>query len=328
MIVFLMLSGCQIKNESIPLLVYDRKDAYISVFEQKLYEHGTEFVMETYDGMNSQIIQNEHIDTILKKNAPAIMFVNLVDRLSAHALIEKAKEHNTKLVFFNREPLASDMDLYEHTYYVGADAIQSARLQASLVMDLFGNRPDALNHIDRNEDNVIQAVILKGQQGHQDAEQRTKFVVDELNAHGFQVEVLEIFVANFDEAQGYQQTLKAIDLYGDRMEVIISNNDAMALGAVNALIDKEVMVDENKDGMIDQYIEPWLPVVGIDGLDPVIDFIERGFMYGTIENDAEEMARAVILLAEHLNTGSPLDAFQYDLEAQRYIWIDYNKYKK
>lgn len=321
-----MMVGCQRNESLIPIMVYNGEDAYISLFEEKLYYHGTDLNLETYDALNSQVIQNEHIDMLFQKNPPRIMFVNLVDRLSAHAVIEKAKEHDTKLIFFNREPLASDMDLYEHTYYVGADAVQSASLQASLIMDVFGGDPHNLNHYDTNNDNIIQVIILKGQQGHQDAEQRTKHVVDELSMHGYRVEVLDILIANFDESQGYQQTLKAIDKHDGAIEAIIANNDAMALGAVQALVDKGVIVDENKDGLIDQIEEPWLPVVGIDGLSQALAIIETGYMYGTVENDADEMARAVITLAKYLKENRDFSSFPYNLEASRYIWIDYNKF--
>lgn len=323
--ILLVLAGCQTQEEFIPILVYFGEDAYISIFEEKLYHHGQDFRLKTYDALNSQVIQNELIDDLLRENPPSMMLVNLVDRLSAHALIEKAKETNTKLIFFNREPLSEDMDLYEHTYYVGANAVQSAQLQASLVMDLFGNEPDNLNAMDKNDDNVIQLLILKGQQGHQDAEQRTKYVVDELNVHGYRVEVLDILIANFDESQGYQQTLQAIDKHSGNIEVIISNNDAMALGAVSALIDKGVIVDENQDGILDRSVEPWVPVVGIDGLDKATELIETGFMYGTVENDADEMAKAVITLAKYIESGRHFSSFPYVIEFERYIWIDYNK---
>ena len=78
-------------------------------------------------------------------------------------------------------------------------------------------------------------VLLKGEPGHPDAEARTKFVVEELNAKGIQTEQLFIDTGMWDAAMAkdkvdaWLSSSKANDI-----EVIISNNDGMALGALEA----------------------------------------------------------------------------------------------
>jgi methyl-galactoside transport system substrate-binding protein len=178
-IVLFMLSACNNQIESVPLFIYDGNDAYIKEFEKKIQSvDQNDFLIKTYVSQNSQIIQNEQIDQVLKEKHP-LLIVNPVDRLS--------------------EPLASDLASYDKAFYVGADATQSAELQASLIMDLFGNDPKNLNKYDKNHDGIIQTLILKGEQGHQDAEARTKFVIERLTFAGYQVEVLDIVIANWTE---------------------------------------------------------------------------------------------------------------------------------
>ena len=219
----------------------------------------------------------------------------------------------------------SDLIRYEKAFYVGADAIQSAQLQASLIMDLFGNDPRNLNQFDRNDDGIIQTIILKGQQGHQDAEARTKFVIDTLIGNNYKVEVLEVAIANFDQQEGYEKMLALIDLYADTMEVVISNNDAMAIGAIQALLEKGLIEDINEDGIIDQSSEPWIPVVGIDGLDPALELIRSGHMYGTIKNDSQEMANIMLELAMWILQEKSLHDFPHEIENGQYVWVDYKK---
>lgn len=322
-IIVMILSACASKPQIVPVLIYDVEDAYMADYQRKMLEIGIEGTdLKVYDGQQSQTIQNEQIDDLLSEDAP-LLLVNPVDRLSAHAIIEKAKQQDASIIFFNREPLNSDMIKYEKVYYVGADAIQSAQLQASLIMEMFGNNPQMLNQFDINNDNVIQAVVLKGQQGHQDAEQRTKYVVDTLLEQGYKVEVLEIAIGNFDEQEGYQQMLRLIETFDDRIEVVISNNDAMAIGAIRALVEVEKIQDSNNDGYIDPENVPWIGVVGIDGLDRALTFLESNHLYGTIKNDSQEMIEIMLELTEWIIHNKDLKKFPHTIKNGQYVWVDY-----
>jgi methyl-galactoside transport system substrate-binding protein len=321
----LLLASCSAKKIVVPLFIYNSEDEYMADFETRIKtEIGQSFLVKTYDGQNSQIIQNEDINQLLDAKVP-LMIINPVDRLSVYSIIEKAKLKGTKIIFINREPIPQDMALSDAVYYVGADAVESAQLQAQLVMTLFGNNPAQLNAYDKNHDGIIQAVILKGELGHQDAEARTKYVIETLTSAGYKVEVLEVSIANFDQAQGKLAMDRMLDIYGDRIEVVISNNDAMALGAITSLSDKNYFVDTNKDGFIDRKTEKWMPVVGIDGLDVAIAKIEEGYLYGTVFNDSQNMAEAIVELAKNLLENKDLSNMKYKLTDNKYIWINYKK---
>jgi len=247
-----------------------------------------------------------------------------VDRLSVFSIIEKAKVYKNKIIFFNRQPLESDMQLYDQVYYVGADAVQSAVLQASLIMDLFGN-PNKLNAYDLNQDNSIQVVILKGEQGHQDAEARTEYVIASLTDANYHIEVLDIGIANWDYDSAKQQMDDWMKQYPDQIELVISNNDVMALGALDTLKEVKRIDDVNLDGLLDRNTEPWLPVVGIDGLDAAIESMKQGYLYGTIRNDSIAMANAIIELAMALQNETSLDSLTTPLTQGQYIWVNYQK---
>jgi methyl-galactoside transport system substrate-binding protein len=319
-----ILLGCEVKKFEIPLLIYDMQDAYMFDFEEKI-QKATEdvFVLTTVDGQNSQIIQNEDIDKWINKKVP-LLIINPVDRLSVYSIIEKAKKTGTKVIFFNREPLAQDMALYDSVYYVGADASESAKIQAQIIMELFGN-DSQLNNFDKNGDGIIQAVILKGEQGHQDAEARTKVVVETLLDAGYKVEVLDISIANFDRQSAKTAMDGLIATHGQNIEVVISNNDAMALGAIESLTEKGYFIDTDKNGKIDRDSEVWMPVVGIDGLDIAMEQIDSGYLYGTVFNDSQNMAEAIAELANLLINGEDVSNLSFTITNGKYIWISYKK---
>lgn len=322
----LLAVSCSKVKTMVPLFIYNQADEYMADFETRIETEvmQKDFIVKTYDGQNSQIIQNDDINQMLEAKVP-LMIINPVDRLSVYSIIEKAKLKGTKIIFINREPLKQDMALSESVYYVGADAVESAQLQAQIIMTLFGNDPTHLNENDKNGDGIIQAVILKGELGHQDAEARTKYVIDTLTAANYKVEVLEVSIANFDQNQGKIAMDHLIDVYGNRIEVVISNNDAMALGAITSLSNKGYFVDTNNDAFIDHKREKWLPVVGIDGLDRAVKKIEAGYLYGTVFNDSQNMAEAIVELAQYLLLGKDLRSMKYSVTDGKYIWINYKK---
>lgn len=325
LILILLFSGCEASPETIPVLIYDMRDAYMYDFSIKIRDaFGDSYIIRTVDGQNSQIIQNEQIDNLIDEDFP-LLIINPVDRLSVYAIIEKAKESDTTIIFFNREPLASDLALYDKVYYVGADAVQSAQLQASLIMDLFGNDPENLNQFDRNQDGIIQTIMLKGEQGHQDAEARSKYVIESLTDANFKVELLDTSIANWDKEIAKTKTEELIQQYGNSFDLLISNNDAMAIGAIEVLKEHGYFEDLDKNGIIDRETEPWLPVVGIDGLEQAIDLIVTGYLYGTVKNDSQNMALIIIELTQWLKDGKDLKDFPYEITDGKYVWVNYQK---
>jgi methyl-galactoside transport system substrate-binding protein len=322
----LLLTACSNTVDAIPLVIYDYEDLYMQDFKTLIINSiEGEYVYESYDSKNSQIIQNEIIENVLKENYP-LLIVNPVDRLGVYPIIEKAKGVGTPIIFINREPLEEDLNLWDQVYYVGANAEQSAFLQAEIIIELFGEDPDALNAYDLNNDDKIQAVILKGEPGHQDAEIRTDAVVEYIEDAGFNLDVLTITEANFSQSIAETEMQNIIDEYGDSIEVVISNNDAMAIGAINTLKENEFFIDTNENGLIERDIDTWLPVIGIDGIPQAVSLIEDGYLYGTVLNDSDAMAQAINELANAILQGKPLDDLTYPVVDNNYIWIDYKKF--
>jgi methyl-galactoside transport system substrate-binding protein len=318
--------SCAPQQPRVGLLLYNQADPYIEAFAKQIQEEaGSSFLTLLYDAGNSQLIQNEQIDALLARK-PALMMLNPVDRLASHALIRKLQAENIPIIFFNREPLAKDLGLWERCYYVGAQAEQSGQMQAELVMELFGGDPDTLNGYDQNSDGVIQLIILKGEQGHQDAELRTKELLRSFEARGFALELLAIEVANWKQDEAYEKMGPLLRAHQGRIELIASNNDAMALGAIMRLRQSEYFKDDDQNGKVDRFDRSWLPIVGIDGLIDAEESIREGYLYGTVKNDSLSMAKAMVELATRLIAGEGPESPAYSLEAGKYIWIDYQPF--
>jgi len=320
------LGSCSFDKPLVGLLVYNETDPYMETFAGQILAAAEGFFpVKLYYAGNSQLIQNEQIEKILS-DKPDVLMINPVDRLGAYAIIRRLQAANVPVIFFNREPLAGDLALWDKTYYVGARAEQSGQMQARLVMDLFGNNPGKLNQYDRNGDGKIQTIILKGEQGHQDAETRTSEVLYTFEKNGFAVETLALEVANWNRDEAYTKMGRLISLYQNRMELVLCNNDDMALGAISRMRQAGLFKDTNKNGAIDRHDREWIPVIGIDGLSEAEDAISEGYLYGTVKNDSLRMAGSMVELANALLARVPPSSLSVPLEDDKYVWIDYRPY--
>ena len=93
--------------------------------------------------------------------------------------------------------------------------------------------------------------------------------------------------------------------------MVLSNNDEMALGAVNAY-DKLGYTEEKRPA-----------IFGIDGLEDALDAVQQGTIQGTVYNDKEGQAAQIANLALDLFQNNSLA--QYNFQDERYIFLPYQK---
>ena len=236
-----------------------------------------------------------------------ILAVDLVDRTEPSNIIKMAKKENIPVIFFNREPVREDLMQWDKLYYVGGDARQSGMMQGEIAADMIRDN-DA---VDRNQDGKIQYVLLEGETGHQDAIIRTDSVVKTIKEQGIILERLSLQFANWNRGQAENKMTQLINQYGDEIELVLSNNDEMALGAVAAY--DALDYDKDRRPMI----------FGIDGLEGALDAVQKGTIQGTVYNDRHGQAEQISRLAMTLFQGQTPP--KEDLENERYIFLPYQK---
>lgn len=64
--------------------------------------------LQIVDAKNSQKIQNTQIDEFIRQSYDVIA-VNIVDRTVASSLIDKVKQADIPIIFFNSEPILTDL---------------------------------------------------------------------------------------------------------------------------------------------------------------------------------------------------------------------------
>lgn len=271
-------------STTVGVTVYKYDDNFMSMVRKAIVEEAekvSDVRLLMNDSQNDQSKQNDQVDVMLAKGVDALA-INLVDPAAAPVIIQKAKYDDVPVVFYNKEPSAADLASYEHAYYVGTDGKESGIIQGELIAKHWASNPAW----DLNKDGVIQYVLLKGEPGHPEAEARTTYVISTLNDKGYQTEELHMDTAMWDTAMAKDK----MDAWtsgpnGNKIELIISNNDGMAMGAIESL----KAADKSN-----------IPVYGVDALTEALALIKNGQMQGTVLNDAKNQAKAAFELAHNL----------------------------
>lgn len=297
------------ETKEVGIAIYKFDDNFMTLYREELdayfkklsEETGVQYNLDIQDGKQDQATQTEQINNFIAQGKD-VMIVNLVDKTAANAVINLAKEANIPIVFINREPETSDMKIWPgKTTYVGADATQSGTYQGEIIAE-------TPNKGDINGDGKISYIMLQGDPQNVDAQQRTEFSIKALVDAGLTPDALaEPYQGNWDSAKGQEFAANALTQFGDNLEVIFSNNDAMAMGAIQSIKSADRTVGED------------IYIVGVDALAEAIQALGDGTLTGTVLNDHYNQAHTAANVAIELMDGK---------DVSNYYWIDYVKVKQ
>lgn len=275
------------RNElKIGITVYKQEDKFISCITNTIEEYvikkenetKSKITINVTDAKGNSTLQNSQVDKFLSENYD-IICVNIVDRTSASVIINKAKKYDVPVIFFNREPVEEDINLWDKVYYIGAKAERSGSIQGEIVLDEYNKNNSG---VDKNNDGKIQYVMLEGEPEHQDSLIRTESTIKKLTNFGIEVEKLASDSANWQSSQAYEKTTQWINEFGNKIEVVFSNNDDMALGAISAFENANIKLEDRPI------------IVGIDGIPEALNCIKEGTLKGTVFNDYIGQAEMMI----------------------------------
>lgn len=294
------------KTLKVGVCLYKFDDTYISTVRQNLEKLAKEsdgkVEFTFYDGKGDQATQNDSIDTLIQKGVD-LLLVNLVDTGAGQTVVDKIKDADIPVVLFNREPSEDVIKSYDKAVFIGTNAIEAGVMQGKILSDVWNKDSSA---IDKNGDGKMQYVMLQGEPDNPEAVARTKYSVSTINDNGIETEELALQVCNWDQAlaQNAMEAWFAKD--GEKIEVVIANNDGMAQGAIAAL---QAQGYNNGDE------SKFIPVVGVDATAAAQDLISKGYMTGSVLQDAEGMAKALYECGLNLAEGkTAIDGTSYEFD--------------
>jgi inositol transport system substrate-binding protein len=257
-IFLIMMTGCTSKkiqigfvtcnlNDSFQVSV---KDAFVKYFSDKL-----EYEVIVQDAQEDVIKQQDMVKALLSQGVKAIAVVP-VNTDAMAPIIEEVQQEKIPLIFVNRNPFGEN-DPPVNMYYIGSQEIVAGQFQGEEVARLRGSEPTGV-------------CILLGILANEATEKRTQGA-EEVFARYSNIKVLDKQTGNWQQDQGLAHTENWLTKYDSELNVIIGNNDGMALGAVKAL--KTVGRDD-------------VLVLGIDAIPEALAAVRDGTMTATVLQDA------------------------------------------
>lgn len=247
-----------------------------------------------YDAKEEQEIQNNQLDEVLREGID-IIFINMVDNNKSADIVNKVKEHNVPLIFFAREPKSFNaIKSYGNSFFIGTDDCELGKVKGEMIINQIKKNKIS----DRNRNRKLDYILLRGNKESIESKLRSKCVLQRL-AKDYKINEVYSGYFNWDKAKVKDYLSPLMLRKVQDIDVIISNNDEMALGAIEVLQEFGYNLDDDK---------MYIPVFGVDAIPKAKELIKKGVMEGTVIQDPKIMAETIYKVGFNLyNKKNPLD---------------------
>ena len=227
--------------------------------------------------------QLNQIQNFIAQKVDAII-VNVVDTDATPKMTKLATQAGIPLVYVNRMP--ADKTLPEKVAYVGSNEVDSGTLQMKEVCKLMGGKGNIL--------------VMMGDLANQAARQRTQDVEDVIAKPPCDgIKILDKRVGNWSRTEGADLVSNWISA-GLKFDAIVSNNDEMAIGAIQSLKTAK---------MLDKVI-----VAGVDATTDALAAMQAGELEVTVFQNAAAQGQGSVDTALKIAKGEKVPSM---------VWIPF-----
>lgn len=287
-------TNSDLADVTVGVCIYQFSDNFMTLFRGELQNYLVSLGFSAdnitiQDGANDQATQTNQIQNFITAGVD-VLIVNPVNSSSAETITDLVVAADIPLVYINREPDAAEQARWKdnnwNVTYVGCDAKQSGTFQGEIIADL------GIDAVDLNGNGKIDYVMIEGDPENVDAQYRTQYSVQALTDAGLEVNCLDDEVGNWDQATAQQLVANALSQYGDDVEAVFCNNDAMALGALQSIQAANRTVGKD------------IYLVGVDALSEALEDVIDGTITGTVFNDHFSQSHGAADAAVNFITGA------------------------
>lgn len=281
-------------------LIMSLRDEFLSTLEAGAQAAAEEagVTLATQDAQNDTGKMLQFIESARNAGDDAVL-INLVDAATAQQCIEAAGD--MKVVFVNRVPEDTSVLTAGSTAAVVSNENQSGGYQGEFLANYFKEKGQT----------DVRYLMLQGTLGLVHTEQRSASVIQAMKDGGLNpIEAAAPLVADYDRAVAMDMISPLLTT--TEFDCIIANNDAMALGAVEA--------------MTAQGLDPTsIPIVGIDATVDGVQAIKDGTLAMTVFQDANGQGYGAVQAAVNLIEGNAInDGTDYETdETGNIVWVPF-----
>ena len=215
--------------------------------------------------------QLQQVETFISQKVDAII-MQPQEQEACSPAIDKAKAAGIPIINCN------SLTITEPDAYVGSNDSEPAEIAMTYIAEQLGGKGNVL--------------MMHGHPGQTAEVKRTEGAMDIL-AQNPDMTLLDEQTADWDRAEAMTLMENWIQAYGDQINAVFCQNDEMALGALNALVQAG-----KKDNVL---------VVGVDAIDDALQSVKDGKMDATVYQDCKGQAEGAIEAAYKLAKGESVE---------------------
>ena len=215
--------------------------------------------------------QLQQVETFISQKVDAII-MQPQEQEACSPAIDKAKAAGIPIIN------CTSLTITEPDAYVGSNDSESAEIAMTYIAEQLGGKGNVL--------------MMHGHPGQTAEVKRTEGAMDIL-AQNPDMTLLDEQTADWDRAEAMTLMENWIQAYGDQINAVFCQNDEMALGALNALVQAG-----KKDNVL---------VVGVDAIDDALQSVKDGKMDATVYQDCKGQAEGAIEAAYKLAKGESVE---------------------
>lgn len=299
-------SGCSKKSvdksDVIGVLLRNDSDTFIKEYKEAVEKAASDnnASIQIYSANNDAAIQIDQLKTMLLNGVRHFVIIpystDLTDQMA-----KMIYSQGGSAAFSNIVPSVSALKVGPNIFYSSSPELDAGEYQAQLIDSYFKKHPE------KAPGKVLKIAYFNGEYGHPAQTYRKDGVYNGLERLGYKMDFAFEYGANWDRASARQSLDMWLESQQRDVNVVIAQNDQMALGAVDALI-KNGYVDDKSNPTRDtdgDGLALTVAVFGVDGTTEAQESMARNQMCGTVLQDAKIQAlTAFELVNQCKKTGS------------------------
>jgi ABC-type sugar transport system substrate-binding protein len=275
----ILSSAAHAEKIGVSMALFD--DNFLTVLRNGMSDYAKTLpgvTLQIEDAQNDVAKQLSEIQNFVAEKVDAII-VNPVDTDATPAMTKLAADAGIPLVYVNRQP--KDLDkLGAKAAFVASNESDSGTLETKEICKLLGGKGEI--------------VVMMGELSNQAARQRTADVHEVIKSPDCSgIKIVQEQTANWQRTQA-QDLMTNWITKGVKFDAIVSNNDEMAIGAIQAL--KASGVDTKK-----------AIVGGVDATADALASMKAGDLKVTVFQNAAGQGKGAVDTALKLAKGQPVD---------------------
>jgi len=240
--------------------------------------------LKLQDSRGDMAAQLDQMNTLLMQGVKH--FVIISNQTEATEDMAKAiQAKGGSAAFSNIQPSVEALKVGPNFFLASSPESVAGQIQAKIIDDYFKAHPEKMANGDPD---ALDVIFILGQLGHPAQVNRTNAVKKGLEDAGYKLNIVAEDTANWKPSEAQSKMDAWISAYGGKFDLVIANNDGMALGAVESLITNGYLDDPNDpsvdidgDGLVLS-----IPVIGVDATQVALKSMEEKKLFATVLQDA------------------------------------------